>query len=97
MISTWHSSNLSLDDFTAIYNKCSTFTVFNPLASGTMVSLAELHPSSDTVTLYLTPGHEIEQETLVPYGHLLKHIIDVASGSAPTAPDDLPKFIIVYE
>jgi hypothetical protein len=96
MISTWHSLNLSLNDFAGIHSACGMHTVFNPLASGTMVSLTELQPG-DQVTLCLTPGHEIEQEDLVPYGHLLKHIIDVASGPTATPPDDLPEFFIVYE
>jgi hypothetical protein len=93
----WISLGHSLDNISDIRINCGMKTVFNPLAaSGSSVSLAELH-QSDTVTLYLTPGHEIEQEDLVPYGNLLKHIIDVTSGPVAMQPDDLPKFTIVYE
>lgn len=96
MLSGWQVSSLALNDISGIHNTYKTYMIFNPLVSGSTVSLQELQPV-DVVRLYLTPGHEVEQEDLVPYGNILKHIIDVASGPVPTEPDNQPKFSIVYE
>lgn len=96
MLAARHPSHLSLADLSDIHTAYRIFTVFNPLTSGTTVFLQELQ-IGDEVRLCLTPGHEVEQAGLIPYGNILKHIIDVASGPTPTASDDLPKFVIVYE
>ena len=92
----WFSLGLSSSDPMAVHNALSMYTVFDLMAAGTTKSLKELNPS-DEVRLHLTPQHEIEQESLVPYAHILKHIIDLASGPMPYTSDGKPKFSIVYE
>lgn len=95
MCAIWFSSGLSLSNPAAIHNACSMFTVYDALGSS-LVSLKELR-SSDEVRISLTPGHEIEQEELIPYGNILSKIIQCASKATPFASDAPASFIIMYD
>lgn len=96
MVSTWFSSGLLLSDSVGIHRLFSMFTVYDPSGTDSARSLREL-TSSDEVRIFLTPGHEVEQEQLVPYGAILKNIVDVASKATAFSSDIPASFVIVYE
>lgn len=96
MCTVWFSSGLSSSNPVAIHTACSMFTVYDPSATGSTKSLKELG-ASDEVRIFLTPGHEIEQEQLVPYGSILGNIIHHASKATPFVSDAPARFVIVYE
>ncbi len=96
MVKTWFSSGLFLSDAAGIHSLFSVFTVFDPSGLDSTKSLKEL-TSNDEVRLFLTPGHETEQEDLVPYGSIIKGIIDIASKATFLSSDDPAGFVIQYE